>query len=98
MFAGGSKEWWQDGELHRDGDKPAVEHCDARCFKWYRHREDNKPAIVLANGSFWFYCHGRRHREGNEPAARIVTGNQILLLWFTHGRLVKKQVVVQDGA
>jgi hypothetical protein len=62
------------------------------------HREDNKPAIVLANGSFWFYCHGRRHREGDEPAARIVTGNQILLLWFTHGRLVKKQVVVQDGA
>ena len=49
----GTKRWYNEkGQLHRDGDKPAVE--DINGYKaWYqngkRHRDGDKPTVERAN-------------------------------------------------
>lgn len=60
----GSKMWYRQGQLHRDGG-PAVEHADGH-EAWYqqgqRHRDNNLPALVHADGYKAWYQHGLRHR------------------------------------
>ena len=51
-------QWYRDGKLHRDEDKPAVVWADGSKV-WYRegnlHRDGDEPAIVWANGAKeWF--------------------------------------------
>lgn len=62
------EEWLIDGELHRDGDKPAVV---ARDFKaWYkhgkRHRDRGNPAIVSNKDGrlqHWYFVNGKEVLE-----------------------------------
>ena len=60
-FADGSKEWWQNGQLHRlDG--PAIERADGT--KEWRlngqlHRLDG-PAIELADGNKSWWINGKQ--------------------------------------
>ena len=65
--------WWHNsrGELHRDGDLPAVIRASGnRC--WYQsgmlHRDDDLPADVYANGARCWYQNGALHRDGDLPA------------------------------
>lgn len=56
------QEWYQDGLLHRDDDKPA--RVTWWTQEWYRHgkrhRDEGKPAIVHKFGLQEFFEHGQR--------------------------------------
>ena len=62
---GKHREWWQHGERHRYGDKPAVETA-AGYKAWYRrgalHRV-GKPAVVRPNGDVEYWENGRLLRK-----------------------------------
>ena len=51
-------EWYKNGELHRDGDKPAVEYSNGDKM-WYQngklHRDGDKPAVEYAIGDKKWY-------------------------------------------
>lgn len=52
--------WYQDGQIHRDGDLPAFEERDGK-QAWYKkgvlHRE-NGPALITSSGVEMFYKNG----------------------------------------
>ena len=60
VWNNGSKEWWLNGERHRE-DGPAVELADGT-REWFlngkRHCEDG-PAIEWSNGSKEWYLNGK---------------------------------------
>jgi hypothetical protein len=67
----GTREWRNEkGELHRDGDLPAVQFLDGS-LEYYaegkRHREGDRPAVVQAGGLRIFWQKGKRFREGGKP-------------------------------
>jgi len=59
----GYEKWFQNGELHRDNDLPAIIWEDGTQF-WYqngqRHRDNNLPAVISKCGNRIWYNHGRR--------------------------------------
>ena len=64
-YSNGTKEWWLDGNLHRE-DGPAIEYPTGH-KQWYlngkRHREDG-PAIEWSNGAKeWFLNNEKIHPE-----------------------------------
>ena len=79
----GDKEWYKDGELHRE-DGPACEYADGDKY-WYLndkcHREDG-PAIECASGSKEWYINGLRHREDG-PAVEYVSGDKY---WYLNDK------------
>jgi len=83
----GTKRWFNEsGQLHRDGDKPAVVWADGDKF-WYRngkrHRDGNKPALERPNGDKFWYQNGKPHRDGNKPALEWADGDK---MWYQHGK------------
>ena len=56
--------WYQDGNLHRNNDKPA--RINNKDKYWYQnnkcHRDNDKPAIISSNGDKWWYKNGNQHR------------------------------------
>ena len=79
IYADGSKEWYKNGQLHRDGDEPAVISAYGSKY-WYKnrqfHRDGDEPAIIYANGSKFWYKNGERHREGDKPAVIHENGSK----------------------
>ena len=54
--------WLNDlGQLHRDGDKPAIIWADGG-RRWYKngelHRDGDKPAVISASGTKLWYKNG----------------------------------------
>jgi hypothetical protein len=80
----GSKEWYLNGELHRE-DGPAFEHSDGT-KEWFLngklHREDG-PAVEWPDGSKAWYLNGKRHREDG-PAVEYSDGSKS---WYLNGKL-----------
>jgi hypothetical protein len=79
----GQCEWHQNGDLHRDGDKPALINHNTK--KWYcnglLHRENNLPASVSIYGEEWFKM-GVRHRDDDGPAIIRKNGDKE---WWING-------------
>ena len=79
-FPNGNKQWFLNGELHRE-DGPAIERTNGD-KEWYlngvRHREDG-PAVENANGMKMWYLNGKLHREDG-PATIHVSG--AMSYWF----------------
>jgi hypothetical protein len=50
VWSDGTKAWYQNGELHRDGDAPAVIVANGTKY-WYQHglkyRESGPPIIIF---------------------------------------------------
>ena len=87
----GAKEWWVNGQRHRDEDLPAVEYDngDGDGDKyWYvngeLHREGGLPAIQCTDGEKWWYVNGKRHRDGDLPAIEYADGDKY---WYVNGKL-----------
>lgn len=59
-YDNGTKRWYKNGKLHRDGDKPALIYTGGKI--WYKngkfHRDNNRPAIVYENGIKEWYING----------------------------------------
>jgi len=84
----GTKRWYNEkGELHRDGDKPAIEWIDGD-KTWFKngklHRDRDKPAIEIANGGKYWYQNGELHRNGDKPAIECANGRKE---WYQNGKL-----------
>jgi len=61
----GDKSWWKNGNLHREGDLPAIEYSDGDKF-YYVHGElhrENGPARKFANGVKYFYLNNIKFSE-----------------------------------
>ena len=54
---------------------------------WYkngnRHRDNDLPAIIFANGDQIWYKNGKRHRDNDLPASISLNGNQY---WYKNGK------------
>ena len=83
----GTQMWYLRGQLHREGDQPAVIYHDGT-LEWYIHgklqREFDQPAVIEANGTQRWYLNGQRHRNGDQPAIKIHDGHQE---WYLYGKL-----------
>ena len=83
----GTKRYYLDGELHRDGDLPAIEFSDG-CKEYYKngkiHRDGDLPAIVHPSGQKLYYKYGVLHRDGDLPAATLYDRS---LYYYKNGAL-----------
>jgi hypothetical protein len=84
VYDGGTA-WYVNGNLHREGDLPALEYTSGD-KAWYknglRHRE-GLPAMVFVNGQKEWYKDGKLHREDG-PAVEYVSGAKS---WYVNGKL-----------
>ena len=74
-------------------------NCTVWRYRGERHRENDQPAVVYADGSqLWFY-HGELHRENDQPAIVYTSGSK---QWYYHGKLHRENdqpaVVYADGS
>jgi hypothetical protein len=68
------REWYKNGKLHRDEDKPAYIHTSTPynhyrdTKRWYQngalHREYGRPALISCGGIEKYYMNGAPHTEG----------------------------------
>ena len=63
----GNKRWYNEsGQLHRDGDLPAVILANGRACQWYKngdyHRENNLPSCIYSNGNKYWGVNGNCYR------------------------------------
>lgn len=69
IYCGGTEEWYQDGECHRDNGLPAVVTRDW-AMGWYKrdllHRENGLPAVILGSG------HQEWSREGPDNGLMVI--------------------------
>jgi hypothetical protein len=74
-----------NGQLHRDGDLPAIETPYGH-GGWYRHgqihRDDDRPALIDGISKEW-YQNGILHRDGENPAVMDTNG---LHVWYKYGK------------
>jgi hypothetical protein len=92
-----SREYYQYGELHREGDLPAVEYenGDVEYYKFGKlHRDGDSPARIIGE-LVEYYKFGKLHRDGDSPA-RIDGQSKT---WAKHGRLhrVGKPAKIDNG-
>jgi len=82
----GSEWWFKDGQLHRDGDLPAVVYPNGDqywCQHGKPHRDGDQPAVVRADGNQKWYQHGDLHRDGGKPAVINADGT---CAYYRHGK------------
>ena len=79
--------WYNlNGQLHRDGDLPAVIEEDGTQEWWQNgrlHRENDLPARIDENGTQEWFQNGERHRDNDLPAV-IWPDSQ---MWYQNGLL-----------
>jgi hypothetical protein len=61
------KWWYYAGQLHRDGDLPAL-RLPRGCQQWFQHgechRDGDRPAVIYSNGERQWYLHGKIYKRG----------------------------------
>jgi antitoxin component YwqK of YwqJK toxin-antitoxin module len=83
---GGNKEWWKNGNRHRDNDLPAVKCADGSkywCINGKLHRDNDLPAIETADGDKEWYINGELHRDNDLPACEYEEGSKH---WYVNGK------------
>lgn len=84
------KEWVVRGEVHRDGDLPAIIREDGTQEWWKRdelHRDGDLPAVICYNGDQEWWKDGERQRDGDLPAVVYSDGTQV---WSKPGKGVHR--------
>ena len=83
----GIQKWLVNGQLHRDGDLPAVIHPSGR-KEYYQngrlHRDNDQPAITETDGRMEWYVFGLHHRDNDAPAVIQANGCR---QWFQNGKV-----------
>ena len=73
-----------EGVLHSYDDEPAVIYWNTK--SWYkngfRHRDDDKPAVINSDGSKAWWVNGERHRDNDKPAIIYFDGTKE---WWVNG-------------
>ena len=79
--------WFENDELHRDNDLPAVIWSDGSKM-WYKrgkpHRDNDLPAVHLKNDFKAWYKNGQKHRDGDLPAEILPDGTKY---WYKNDQL-----------
>jgi hypothetical protein len=82
----GTKLWFKHGELHRDGDLPAIVYPGYQA--WYQdgkqHRDGDQPAAIWEDALMVWCCHGVLHRV-NGPALVWSVYTHRPPEWYLHG-------------
>jgi hypothetical protein len=82
----GTLQWDKNGDLHRDGDNPALIYGDGT-LQWWKngrhHRDGDKPAEIDADGTLVWWKNGVYHRDGDLPAVINADGT---LAWWKNGQ------------
>jgi hypothetical protein len=81
--------WYVNGKIHRDNDRPAIEYADG--YKaWFingrRHRDYDLPAVEHPTGTKEWYVNGRLHRDNDKPAVERSNGNKE---WWVNDKLIR---------
>jgi hypothetical protein len=83
----GTKEWYRDGLLHRDGDQPG-ERVGLPVLFFCRgplaYPCASRLALECADGRHVWYQHGKIFRAGDRPACVTATGER---QWFLNGQI-----------
>jgi hypothetical protein len=62
------------------------------------HRDGDEPAVILADGSRYWYKDGKYHRDGDEPAVILADGSRY---WYKDGKWHRDgdepAVILADG-
>ena len=68
------QEWYQNGLLHREGDKPSIRNGPSSA-KWYKfgklHRDNGKPALISGFEAFWFIDGESLHKDEKGRALSV---------------------------
>lgn len=75
--------WRRNGQLHRDGDLPAVENCSGGkvwCQDGEQHRDNDQPAVEYSDGSKIWYQRGKLHRDNGQPAVVLTNDSGKFIL------------------
>jgi hypothetical protein len=83
---GGNKSWYLNGELHRDGDLPAVVRANGYKEWWINgmlHRDNDLPALIKANGDKEYWINRELHRSNDLPAIELANGDK---RWYVNGK------------
>ena len=81
----GTKRWYNNGLLHRTGDKPAVVYLNGTKQWWVnglKHRDGGLPAVVYLNGTKQWWVNGKLHRDGDQHACIWSNGTKE---WWVNG-------------
>ena len=77
--------WYQNGQLHRDNDLPAIIYANGEKV-WYQndqiHRDNDLPAVIYVDGSQFWCQNGQLHRDNDLPAIIHIDGRQS---WYKNG-------------
>jgi len=83
----GNTVWYnQQGQLHREGGKPAVERADGTKEWWVNgqpNREGGKPVIEYANGGRVWYVNDEPQRECGLTTIEYANGGKV---WYANGK------------
>ncbi len=82
----GAQYWYKEGQLHRDGDLPAIIYTmgtQVWCKHDKLHRDGDQPAIIHADGAKVWCKHDKYHRDGDLPAVIHADGAQA---WYKHDK------------
>lgn len=82
----GLKIWYENNEIHRNGDKPAYIGNGIQIY--YKngmiHRDNDEPAFISGNGKWkTWYKNNNIHRNGDKPA--VICNN--VKCWYKNGLL-----------
>ena len=55
---------------------------------WEIHSCDDRPAVIYASGTKWWYKNGERHRDGDKPAVIFADGEK---RWYKNGKFIKEE-------
>ena len=69
-----TENWYKEGKLHRENDKPAVVNNEGDKSWYYEgklHRENDKPAYVTWNGFKAYWYHGKRYYLEDDAEKKI---------------------------
>jgi len=88
------------GQVHRDGDKPAVIEPGGGKV-WYKNgiksRDNDLPAAEYPHAKYWYGLQGHKHRDNDLPAVEFTNGSKH---WYRYGDLHregKPAVIDSDG-
>ena len=94
--SGNTKKWYKFGDLHREGDQPAIEWEDggSEYYKNGQRHRDGGPAVIRANGDLDWYQNGKLHREDGPALVRPNGRNEFWLdgQQNVEGRAVEEKV------
>lgn len=82
----GTKNWYKNGQKHRDNDLPAIINFNGDKY-WFQngklHRENDLPVVVCHYNNKYWHRNGQLHRDNDLPAVIYFNGDKF---WYQNGR------------